>query len=71
MFGDMTGWKTKAGGVIAILTGVATIIEAVITLTDDGDFNSAFEKVQIAGIAIAGGFTAIGLGHKLDKGRTS
>jgi len=55
----MKGWKTKAGGVGAILGGVALIIKAVI----DGDWS----QITTAWAGIVGGLTALGIGHKVDK----
>jgi hypothetical protein len=58
---EMTGWKTKAGGIGAILGGAALIITGVI-----GDkFDFELVKQGVAGIV--GGLGLLGIGHKLDK----
>lgn len=55
----MGGWKTKSGGIVVILTGLATAIQGF----NDGDW----DKVAVGIAMIGGGLTAIGLGAKLDK----
>lgn len=67
MFGSMTGFKTKLGAVLGILTGAAMVLEAVVTFIDDGDFMAAFKKVQIGVGAIAASFIGLGIGHKIEK----
>ena len=55
----MTGWKTKTGGIVIILTGLAAAIKG---------FNEGNWDEVAAGVAmIGGGLTAIGLGHKVEK----
>jgi hypothetical protein len=55
----MKGWKTLAGGIGMILTGIGTIAMA---LSGQGDTD-----VQSGLTLITGGLAVIGIGHKLDK----
>jgi hypothetical protein len=59
----ISGWKTLLGGIGAILTGAATVFDAVTLepLAVDP------EKLKAGISLISGGFIAIGLGHKIDK----
>ncbi|MHA1951887.1 MAG: hypothetical protein ACW987_18730 [Candidatus Thorarchaeota archaeon] len=59
----MTGWKTWAGGLSLICTGLGVCLSAISfdPFTVDG------EKVT-AGVGMIGaGLTAIGIGHKVEK----
>lgn len=60
----MEGWKTKLGGVGAVLTGIGLIIAGV--LADPMDGTKIIEGIA----AISAGFVALGLGHKADKLKT-
>lgn len=55
----MTGWKTWAGGIAGILTGLAIVISAL----SSGDYSHISEGV----LAISGGLAVIGIGHKIEK----
>ena len=58
--GVMKGWKTWAGGIGLILTGLGMIATGVVNDLD-------LAKIQ-EGIALVGaGLVAIGLGHKIDR----
>lgn len=57
----MRGWKTWAGGLALIASGVGTIAQVIA----NGEFS--FEKIQ-AGLALIGAGLAVwGIGHKIDK----
>jgi len=49
----MGGWKTWAGGLISIGAGIYLIIQG---------------KVEIGLGFVSGGLTALGIGHKIEKG---
>ena len=57
----MEGWKTKAGGIGVILTGLGLIVTAIAA--------TPFSlEMLILGVGTAsGGLTAMGIGHKSDK----
>ena len=55
----MSGWKTKIGGVLAILTGA---VGYAITF-----FGYQGLSLDVALGLISAGFVALGLGHKFDK----
>lgn len=55
----MTGWKTKAAGYGAILSGVGMIITAFVT----GEYGSIEGGIAL----IAGGLATLGIGHKIEK----
>lgn len=56
-----SGWRTKAGGVGLILTGLAGLLGLVAT----GTFS--FESALVAAGTIASGLVAVGLGGKAEK----
>ena len=55
----MTGWKTKLGCAVVILSGLAMAIQAFL----DGDWN----KVQIGLVGVGTGLAGLGIGHKIEK----
>jgi hypothetical protein len=55
----MRGWKTWAGGIGMIVSGVGTLLMAF-TGQADADLQSALSL-------ITGGLAVIGLGHKIEK----
>ena len=58
---NMTGWKTKAGGIGLILSGAGSVIGGFVADPMNGD-------MIIAGIGLIGaGFAALGIGHKIEK----
>ena len=57
----MSGWKTKVGGIGAILGGLAGIAEAVVHGNYDPDKLIAYWGM------VTGGFVALGIGHKIEK----
>lgn len=57
----MSGWKTWAGGVALIGSGLALIGKSV----SSGEFN--FDEIMKGVSLIGAGLGAIGLGHKVDK----
>ena len=58
----MTGWKTKAGGVGSIAYGVLILVNLAIG-TPLPISTSPTEAIAF----ITGGFTALGIGHKIEK----
>lgn len=57
----MRGWKTWAGGLALVASGVGAIAQVIAS----GEFS--FEKIQ-AGLALIGAGLAVwGIGHKIDK----
>jgi len=57
----MSGWKTWTGGLALIASGAAMVLAAV-----SGDTIDTAALMQ--GLAMIGaGFTAIGIGHKVEK----
>lgn len=57
----MSGWKVWAGGIGGILTGALVIVNNIAS----GDFSFDALKEGLGLISI--GFSALGLGHKLEK----
>ena len=55
----MSNWKTKTGAILGIIVGLAGGIKLAIA----GDFGGAWASL----ITVAGFFTALGLGGKLQK----
>ena len=58
---EMNGWKTKASGVGAILSGVALLISGLAGPT----FN--FDAIQQGALTVIAGLGVLGIGHKLSK----
>ena len=57
----MSGWKTWAGGIGLIASGVGMIAQTI--ASDEFDMNKIY-----AGIALIGaGLSTIGVGHKIEK----
>lgn len=59
----MTGWKSKLGGIGAILTGAAMIVSGILD-----NFN--LDTITKGALAIAAGFSVIGVAHKIEKAST-
>lgn len=59
--GLMGGWKTWAGSILAISTGIGMVAKEVV----DGTFD--FGKITTGIGMVAGGLAALGIGHKVDK----
>jgi hypothetical protein len=57
----MNGWKTTAGAIGTMCTGIAMIIKAVVT--DPIEFNSIWEGILV----IVSGLSIFGIGGKLQK----
>ena len=55
----MTGWKTKLGCAVVILSSLAMTIQAFL----DGDWT----KIQLGLAGIGTGLAGIGIGHKIEK----
>lgn len=55
----MSGWKTWAGGIGIILTGLAVIANCVAT----GDYTHLTEGV----LSVLAGLATLGIGHKIEK----
>ena len=56
----MTGWKTKLGGLALILSGLGL---GLVGISEGFDM----DKLVQAGAMIGAGFTALGIGHKIEK----
>lgn len=61
---NISGWKTKYGAIGLILTGVATCVSAVTF----EPFSVDGEQFTAGVTMIAGAITALGIGHKIEKG---
>jgi hypothetical protein len=58
---QMSGWKTKAGGIGLIATGIGILINCY----SSGNWEDAGQGIA----AITAGLAAIGIGHKVEKGK--
>ncbi len=58
----MSGWKTKLGCAVLILSSLAMTIQAFL----DGDWT----KVQLGLAGIGTGLAGLGIGHKIEKAGT-
>lgn len=63
----MKGWKTWAGGLGQIATGAGILFNCIQKLIA-GDILTG-EEVAGGFILIFTGFTTIGIGHKIEKGK--
>lgn len=57
----MSGWKSKAAGIGAILGGLALVIKGVVA--DSLDFQSIKEGIA----AVIAGLGVLGVAHKIEK----
>jgi hypothetical protein len=63
----MTGWKTKYGGAVVIVTGLGICMTAI----SFDPFAVDGEKIT-AGVGMIGaGLATLGIGHKIEKGPQS
>ena len=64
----MSGYKTWIGGLGLIASGAGTVLTGILPALS-GDLAGVDWPTVQAGIAMMGlGFSAIGLGHKMEKG---
>lgn len=79
MFGSLTGWKTKAGGLALLFAGVGGVLMHVsqaLGAVSEGNWSLAWwymsnEAMQVAVASAGTGLAALGIGHKVQKAQAA